>query len=140
MLLSRFPQYYRSIPWQKTGLPISARRWRYQLEATQQTFNRCIRFLGRCVKLPTASSAKQFADYACWMRQAPATRYLDSLLLSGVLFCSNYLDQEKVQRVTKELRAGTNGHIGTVGLLLTFEIYLRQLFDRSALEELRDVA
>src|SRR5690606_17402158 len=55
MLLRDHPEYFDSIPWEKTGLPISAPAWREFARRNAERIRR---------RLPGAAPRRGYADYA----------------------------------------------------------------------------
>ena len=104
MLLQTFPKYFKRIPWQATGFPISHPSW------VVKPLRRIARWRRR--------APRPFADYANWLRQPPG-KYLGDRLLG---------DARGIVDLWKCHLAGED-HTAILGRHLTFELYLRQLFD-----------
>ena len=102
MLLQTFPNYFKNIPWQATGFPISYPSW-------------AIKPLRRVARLRSRVS---FADYANWLRQPPGKNLGDHLL--G--------DARGIADLWHRHLAGED-HTAILGRHLTLELYLRQLFN-----------
>jgi hypothetical protein len=85
---------------------------------------------GRKVGITLSTSRRGYTDYPTWLRAEPAHSFITQLLLSKNALCGEYLDQGIVQRVVVNfLETKDNKFLTPLGLLLTFEIYLRQLFE-----------
>lgn len=125
MLLRYFPEYFRTIPWQRTGVPISWPRGVVQLRVMgNRLMNRLRHTAGRLV--PGSGSAA-FADYTAWLRSEPARPWVSALLENREAF---YLDYVQRGDVLAQWRAHLRGRDCTkmIGRYLTFEIWLQQVF------------
>ena len=70
MLLQAFPEYFKNIPYQATGFPISHSPWTVKILR---------RLTGLRNRLP-----QTFADYANWLRQPPGKNLCDHLTLQHI--------------------------------------------------------
>ena len=127
MLLSIFPEYYRSIPWQKTGVPIGwgptiSRAARFGLNFLQKWPRRCSSAKMCCVPvLP-------FANYSTWILQNPAAGVFEELLLRNhAALYQEYIPASQV-RSDWERHCQLGDRTEMLGRYLTFEIWLQQLF------------
>ena len=103
MLLETFPEYFKNIPYQTTGFPISHSPW-------------TVRILRRLTRMHTRPS-QTFADYANWLRQSPGKNLCDHLLYNT----------SETSRLWQRHLAGED-HTVTLGRYLTYQLYLLQLF------------
>ena len=133
MLLKFFPQFFARIPWQQTGLPIGAPHWRYRLQDRKRMMEEGLQsFLQRLhVQLPR--TRKSYVDYLEWMRQEPASGLMQRLLVDRDALCLHYVDSDKARSIIHEFMNDRNHHLTTIGLLLSFEIYLSQLFEPASI-------
>ncbi len=104
MLLETFPEYFKNIPYQATGFPISHSSW-------------TVKILRRLTGL-RSRTPHTFADYANWLRQSPGKNLCDHLLY-------NTSDTSKLwqRHLTGE------DHTIVLGRYMTYQLYLLQLFD-----------
>ena len=104
MLLQVFPEYFKNIPYQATGLPISHSPW-------------TVKILRRLTRLrnPTPQT---FADYANWLRQSPGKNLCDHLLYNT----------SNTSKLWQRHLSGED-HTVILGRYLTYQLYLIQLFD-----------
>jgi asparagine synthase (glutamine-hydrolysing) len=72
MLLKEFPEYFSDIPWEKTGLPISAPKWREDLDRfAKRVRRRTARALGI-----GPGMGPFYANYPAWLRTGSAAEFL----------------------------------------------------------------
>ncbi len=104
MLLDTFPEYFKNIPYQATGFPISHSSW-------------TVKILRRLTGLrnPTPQT---FADYANWLRQSPGKNLCDHLLYNT----------SNTSKLWQRHLAGED-HTIFLGRYMTYQLYLIQLFD-----------
>ena len=135
MLLVAFPDFFRDIPWQSTGAPIS----RPPSEAAGRAF-----FGGKKERLLEVLDyyglyrhpTRRFADYADWIRKGPARSFFGALLESPSALYAEYLPREQVRAVWASHLKGRD-RSDELCRFLTFEVWLRQVFNgeyRSASE------
>ena len=115
MLLQEFPEYYRSIAWEKTGLPISTSWGRERLAAWVRRIHR---LLGR--------RRTGYTDYATWLREGSAAEFLRSYLESPDTILYDFVAKDIVE---ERLRSHFQGidESEMLGRYLTAEIWLRFL-------------
>ena len=104
MLLQAFPEYFKNIPYQATGFPISHSPWTVKILR---------RLTGLRNRLP-----QTFADYANWLRQPPGKNLCDHLLYNT----------SNTSKLWQRHLAGED-HTIILGRYLTYQLYLIQLFD-----------
>jgi len=126
MLLSRYPDYFRHIPWQRTGYPISwppglvkplarVRRFRYKLSHRLGIYD---------VKFPDRST---YTNYDVWIRQEPARPTFSTLLFDRKALYPEYVDRDQVRYLWQQERARLDW-ANQVCKYVTFELWLRQVF------------
>ncbi|CCF84306.1 asparagine synthase-related protein [Nitrolancea hollandica] len=127
MLLQTFPNYFRSIPWSETGVPIS---WPGRL-ADATRFARRVK--GRLtleaarIGLSLASSSS-YTDYPNWIRQEPARSFFRNLLLNRSPLYADYIPRTEVlQAWTRHMKGGN--YASKLCRYLTLEIWLQQIFE-----------
>ena len=120
MLLNTFPDYYRKIPWQSTGAPISWPGWAVK---TRTTFRK----LRGKLQL-RASQSPDYADYPAWLRLEPARSLFETLLLNPRALYPNHISRE---RVTRAWQVHLNGADQAWQLCryLTLELHLQQVYE-----------
>lgn len=107
LLLRAFPDYFRQIPWQSTGVPLSwppwaarlARRWR---------------------------RGAPLADYAAWLRRSPARPFFERALLGGDALCAAHAPEGVLPALWSEHLAGSD-RSDLLCRWLTLEVFLRQM-------------
>lgn len=132
MLLKFFPKTYKSISWQKTGLPISTNKtikelYRYYRGGKSRS-NRLFQKLG---VPPIFKDTKSFADYNNWMRNNPKVRqYIYDMVLSPNALGREYFKPNYLKQIVEDHMSGKNNRAELIGLLLTFELVNRMFIDR----------
>ncbi|MEM7031720.1 MAG: asparagine synthase-related protein [Chloroflexota bacterium] len=128
MLLNHFPEYFKSIPWQQIGVPITSGKRRVPtLRNPFRIRGRMRRQLQRRLGVKF-EPRKHFSDYDSWIRQEPARSRFREISCNSQARYQAYISAEKVQST---LEAHLNGqHFSNVlGRYLTFEIWLQQVFN-----------
>lgn len=137
MLVHGFSAYYRDIPWQKTGLPITAMKWAHAFLRARNVLGQGIGRVGRSMGFSLGQDHRGYADYPTWLRTEPALGFVNRMLLKGDPIYATFLDWKKVRTLVLEfIDTKDNRNLVTIGLLLGFEIYLNQLFNPSCLKKL----
>jgi asparagine synthase (glutamine-hydrolysing) len=127
MLLAKYREFFDSIPWQKTGVPISRGRIisktsyflsRIKNKAIQQMNRFGINY----------DNPNEYTDYANWLRNEPARGFLNEVLLNKNALYTEFIPKDQVM---KDLDNHLNGRNSEVKLCryLTFEIWLQQVFE-----------
>ena len=104
MLLETFPEYFKDIPYQATGFPISHSSW-------------TVKILRRLTGLRNPTS-QTFADYANWLRQSPGKNLGDHFLYNT----------SETSKLWQRHLAGED-HTIVLSRYVTYQLYLLQLFD-----------
>jgi asparagine synthase (glutamine-hydrolysing) len=115
MLLQTFPEYFKTIPWQSTGFPLSWPPW-------------IIKGLRGFARLRNRSRHTPFANYADWLRTSPGKTVCERLLQDPHAHYHAYANARQISELWQRHLKGEN-HTNILGRHLTFELYLRQLFD-----------
>ncbi|MDR0792565.1 MAG: hypothetical protein LBE82_04600 [Chitinophagaceae bacterium] len=128
MLLQQFPEYYKKIPWQETGLPINASAGRLFLKRVENKIGRELPFL------PIQNNNKDYCDYPLWASTEPAKSVFIKLLTNPDNLYQNYLDKNivlnKLNMFMSKPEQDTNyGIINYLSRILTIEIWLQQFFN-----------
>lgn len=109
MLLHAFPRFYKALPWQATGAPITWPRWAA----------RARRALRR--------SRPGCFDYPGWIRQDPGRSLFASILNHPAALYPEYIPRDRVQRAWSEHCAGED-RAAELCRYLTLEVFLQQVF------------
>jgi asparagine synthase (glutamine-hydrolysing) len=105
MLLRAFPDYFRRIPWQSTGVPLSWPPW-----------------TGRLVR---RWRRPPLADYAAWIRRPPARETFARLLAGAAPLCAAYVAPDQMRQTWARHLQGQD-HSDLLCRWLTLEVFLRQ--------------
>jgi asparagine synthase (glutamine-hydrolysing) len=113
MLLRRYPLLFRSIPHQKTGVPILTPEWRRQA-------TRAVRFGLRKIGLSKAS--RQYHDDRGRSDSAIRNRIEEAVLGKNAL-CCEILDRRKVTEIVRAWFENGRAPDQVVGALYVYEVY-----------------
>ncbi|MBC7228960.1 MAG: hypothetical protein H5T74_01015 [Actinobacteria bacterium] len=128
-LLRRFPEYFRTIPWSRTGVPVSIPP--KAISVYQRARRPWVFVLGHLAKAGvTAPKAHFYVDYAEWMRKEPALSCFRALLLSKEPLYAAYVSADDVKKAIEEHVAGAD-NTEFLARCLTFELWLRQVYEGS---------
>ena len=109
MLLRTFPQFYRRIPWQATGVPISWPRWAARAWRALRRGN------------------PGFVDYSRWIRQEPGRALCAKILNDRAALYPEYIPRLQVRRAWEEHCDGGD-RSAELCRYLTLEVLLQQVF------------
>ena len=128
MLLNAFPEYFRKIPWQKTGYPIG---YSDQLVKVAKFKNRIINKLKREAKRFGFSytDLHNYTDYPNWLRQESARSFFEKVLLSKNAIYPVYVDRDAIQKYLNNHMQDKGNYHNELCTALTFEIWLQQVFE-----------
>ncbi len=126
MLLREFPLFFRTLPWQKTGLPISTPR------AVEKAHSFMRRGWGKALRgtrriFPSVDGNPDFTDYALWLRSEPTIILLPKLLLDKSSLLGDLMDMHPVRQEWERHLAGED-FAGRLCALMTAELWLQQAF------------
>lgn len=121
MLQKFFPEFFKSIPWQKTGKPAAEHR----VTLAKRAFNKGLRILK---SLLGSKDTKNYTDYAQWIRSEVVANQLIELLDSKN---ARYTQLATLDLKEKFLMPHLNNkvvnHSNEILRIATIELYLRQL-------------
>ncbi|MGK5092125.1 asparagine synthase-related protein [Deltaproteobacteria bacterium TL4] len=128
MLLRRFPDYFQSIPWQHTGLPVSAYRPQQQItlfvRKVRGKLLRDLPFLGNHFQ-----DDSEYAAYARWMRQEPIGSFFQQVLKNPKALYGEFLSKQAVLTLWQKHLQGHN-YAEALGRYVAFELWLQQIFEK----------
>lgn len=122
MLLKFFPMYFKDIPWQKTGLPISASSLRSSLFYTYRRLEHKMR------RVRGKSDRYCFTSYPEWLRLESNRKIIFDILLDRNAFVAKYYDVKKIKSYLNMHMKGAD-YTDVICTLLTFEIWMQQTFN-----------
>ncbi len=128
-LIRSLPKFFKTIPWQKSGVPISyppgitfaAKK----LLGARRRIGKLAERVG--VKL---KSLHQFDDYPTWIRQSPARALFERVLLSPSAHYGEFISALAVRRSWDEHMRGLD-RTEELCRALTFELWLQQVFEQN---------
>lgn len=127
LLINKYPEYFRKIPWQKTGLPAG---YPYVLVRARKKINSLKKRL-KSILTPGKSGVEKnnFCNYSEWFGDEKIINKIEDLLLSKDSRWCEILDESTGRDVINSfLKPGKSGiYLETTGMLLTLEIFLRSL-------------
>lgn len=137
-LLLTFPDYFKTIPWQKIGIPISAPELVIRMRV----------LLSRILNRLTFKSGwfgflrdrkKDYTDYASWLRVEPARSFFKNLLFSPDAIYPDYIDKKQVEKLWSQHDYGTDNS-SFLCRYAAIEIWMRQILKNELIPcfELRD--
>ena len=85
VLLYKFPEYYKEIPWQETGYPISTKN------SIPRKFIGLIKAL--LMKFEVINAKKNFTDYSNWLRTPNVVKLIRKILDPKNAIYSNYINE-----------------------------------------------
>jgi asparagine synthase (glutamine-hydrolysing) len=127
MFLKTFPVFYKKIPWQKTGTPISwpdtlVNAFQFPRTVKSELFRVLSRFGFKY------NNPKSYTDYPNWIRQDPARSFFESMLTNQKALYTEYIPEERVHNKLIKHLSGEN-HAEVLCRYLTFELWLQQVFE-----------
>ena len=139
MLLETYPEFFNKIPRQGTGgEPISppgvGRKLKKKTEKVAYRIHNKVKRVVRKNGLsfpdwdPTQKKG-DFHDYNTWIREEPAREFVEKVLLNPDALYPQYIDQEKVNAHWQAHLSGEKNQFDKLGQILTFEIWLQQVFN-----------
>ena len=127
MLLRHFPEYFRSIPWQNTGMAIGWSPIREKIYRKLQT-----KAKGLAKRLNKAGFSntgdKEFSSYAQWIRQNPAKSFFEELLCNPDALYREFIPALEVMSIFNRHMLGENMS-KQLCRYLTIELWLQQVYE-----------
>jgi asparagine synthase (glutamine-hydrolysing) len=127
MLLFAFPEFFREIPWQYTGVPVSSSEKIVSLSKFAiRLKNRMYRELARGGL--NLSSPYSFTDYKRWILSEPERTFFEKVLLEKSALYREFIPREQVLNAW-ERHLGGEDLSGPLCRYLTLEIWLQQVYE-----------
>ena len=135
MLLKFFPATFKTIPWQKTGMPIGTYDNFVKGCHLYRIFKSVTNRLLQKISLPQMfKDNTDYVDYNNWMRDNKELRkYIYDTLLSEKSLNRGYFNPDFIQKLIGDHMSGKTNHAQIIGLFLTFELFNRMFIDRDKL-------
>ena len=124
MLLSNYPEYFRNIPNANTGCAISIPNI---IIAPYQFSRRLSRGIYKRYQIFSAPNSLMH-DYTMWIKKQPAKSIFQEILLSKSALYAKYLPQNICESILADHLAGKSENSAFLCRILTFEIWLQQVF------------
>jgi len=131
MLLRAFPAYYRTIPYQNIGIPISwpdpanlvSGTMRFVRRAKNKVLKEALGLVGATFSYPN-----WYTDYENWLRREPARSFFDKLLTSPSALYGEYVPRPQVGELWSRHLKGED-HAEMLCRYLTLELWLQQVYE-----------
>jgi len=126
MIETLFPTISK-IPWQKTGMPLTASN--LQLK-THNKIKGAKRRINRITGKTIFEDTRNYADYDEWMRNSKKLReYILNILLDERTLARPYFNPDCIKEILDLHISGERNYSELIGRLLTFELWHRQFLD-----------
>lgn len=127
-LVSRYPQFFRDIPNQKTGMPILTPRWRVQIERAQRySWRKFFRPLLNRIGIPARPRLRCYTDdHAEWSKPAVRRRMEATILREGSISCDMF-GRKAVEQFLADWFDRGAAAAQAVGAMYVYEAYHRDL-------------
>lgn len=125
-LLAAFPEYFKSIPWQKIEMPLGMPEpviiasW-LMVRIRERLFQR-LRSMGWIKK----SATHNFADYATWLRNEPERAFIKQLLFTPKAIYPEYFDAAQIRKAWKDHLSGAD-RSSVICRYIAIEVWLQQI-------------
>lgn len=133
MLLKNFPNFYKKIPWKKTGVPIS--RPMFIMNAFyfgKRVRRKLLKELNRYGI--NSDNPYNYTDYPNWLRRDPGRSFCTKVFNDPSAIYPHYvLKNQVIELYTKHL--SNEDHSELICRYLTIEIWLQQVFEGKYLQE-----
>ena len=123
MLLKAFPRYYRTIGWQRSGLPVWAP---WALTGVRLMADKVHDRIRRSLGMP-GYDWRQYADYPSWLRLEPGRSFARKLLSDRDALYVEHVPRESALADLDLHLSGKEYRHEHLGRILTLEIWMRQL-------------
>ena len=121
MLLRKFPSYFKHIPWQKTGYPIS------YSEPVIKMLNLPRRVINKSLSQLNIKN-HNYVNYSNWIRREPAKSFFETILCSKSAIYPLYISRDNVYQCLSMHQNKSQECTEFLCLALTFEVWLQQVF------------
>lgn len=131
MLLKFFPQTFKEIPWQKTGVPIGSSKIKIKWHSLYRTFGSFTNKIMNNFNLSLKSKDNtNYTDYNNWMREnKEVKKYIFDTLLSEKSKSKCYFKPGFIEKLIEDHMSGKKDYAQILGLLLTFELFNMMFID-----------
>jgi asparagine synthase (glutamine-hydrolysing) len=123
-LLSRYPQLFRDIPNQKTGMPILTPRWRVQIERAQRySWRKFFRPLLNRIGIPVKPRLRYYTDDERFWSAPSARRRIEDMILRKSSISSEMFGQQTVRAFLSDWFERGAAPAQAVGAMYVYEAY-----------------
>ncbi|MBD3272527.1 MAG: hypothetical protein GF384_08350, partial [Elusimicrobia bacterium] len=128
VLLSFFPDFFQSIPWKTTSMPIT-----YPRIVRLLNYGYCgiMKFSKNLFKgtVDHRSTHKDYTDYANWIRTNPACKLITDLLKDSHALYPNYIPKHTLLSQLDLHMSGRTDYTHDLMTAVTFELWLQQVYE-----------
>ncbi|MFH1539632.1 MAG: asparagine synthase-related protein, partial [bacterium] len=132
MLLHYFPEFFRKIPWQKSGIPIGRlnpiEKALYFPRRARTRLSRKMRRLG----LPTLINT-EYTNYPKWIRSEPASSFFKKTLDNHDALFPEYTSRDRALDCLSRHFSGQD-RSEMLCRYVTFELWLQRVFNKNSFE------
>jgi len=131
-LLKKYPEYFKKIPWQKTGFPAGHPHIFVRARKKINSFKK--RFGSMLFPKRSVTKKNSFCDYSRWFDNEKTKKKAEEILLSGESLWGEIFDKPAVMKLVEGFSepGKSDSTIESMGRLLTYEIFLESLNPDSA--------
>ena len=122
MLVSKYPKFFRWIPWQETGLPAS---FPVKLHKIAASYHKVINLTKK--KIFKIEKFRGFQNYQGWLRGEIGKELINDLLHSPNNLYQDFLPFKMTKMKINVHLKGKNDYTDFICRLLTFELWLQQI-------------
>jgi asparagine synthase (glutamine-hydrolysing) len=127
-LLSRYPQLFRDIPNQKTGMPILTPRWRVQIERAQRySWRKFFRPLLNRVGIPAKPRLRYYTDDERFWSEPSVRRRIENTILRDDSISVEMFGSDTVRQFLADWFERGAAAAQAVGAMYVYEAYHRDL-------------
>jgi asparagine synthase (glutamine-hydrolysing) len=129
MLLRRFPEFFRDIPWEKSGRPINPKKRTVESKGilTRATYRLCAALKKQPITHRLYGRIPM-ANYAAWIRHEPGRTFFRSMLENDQAHYPRFVSKHDILRQWQRHLHGED-HTQALCRMLTLEIWLQQIFE-----------
>ncbi|MBZ5555757.1 MAG: hypothetical protein LAO77_00635 [Acidobacteriia bacterium] len=126
-LARKYPAFFRRIPDQRTGMPITAPQWLIALERLRRGGMREIRRVARALSVPIPPRIRAYQDEDRQWAVPAMRRQIEAVILRPESLAAGIFGRDRVARTVADLFDRGIGPVQAIGALYTYEAYHRDL-------------
>jgi Asparagine synthase (glutamine-hydrolyzing) len=135
-LMRNFPEFYKSIPWQQAGVPISLPTPFFEIGTFIKRSASKLARIAQQKGFPVQDQ-KLYFNPGTWLRMAPSRSIIGELLGTSNALYTEYIDKKTVEKAWRAHLSG-NDKTEDICRYATLEIWLQQIFLKNLRPEIDD--